>query len=174
MFTPVVSHVHVQSHPLPSTCTSPGSIIFEFSFYHLCYDYIVQTLFRLTTPRGDTKRWLLFPEVFRSRLIVNIFCGRPRKEKNECLIGTGSFWSGSAVICFSAADENCMFVSWLVPNNSYLYITLMNPAHKFLVSNSLSSIKCTILMTSSVEINTQFINILENHVIFYTQCTKLS
>ena len=35
---------------------SSGSIIFEFSLYHPCYDYILQTLFCLTTPRGGTRR----------------------------------------------------------------------------------------------------------------------
>jgi len=89
---------------------SSGSVIFEFSLYRPCYDYILQTFFRLTTPHEDTRRWLLFPEVFRSRLAVNMFCGRPRKRTKECLIGAGSFWSDSAFIYFRAADENlCLY-----------------------------------------------------------------
>jgi hypothetical protein len=35
---------------------SSVSIIFEFSLYHPCYDNVLQMLFRLTTPRGDTRR----------------------------------------------------------------------------------------------------------------------
>lgn len=145
--------------------------IFRFNHIWIFIVSSLRTLFRLTTPRGDTRRWLLFPEVFRSRLID---CGRPRKRTKWMLNWIWKFLKWLSFYLFQCCWFKFMFVSWIVSNNSCLYIMLMNPAHKFIVSDSLLSITFTILMTSSVKINTQFVNILENQFLFYTQFTKLS